>query len=82
MATITVRGLDEALKRKLRIRAANNGRSMEQEVRVILFDTLEGTAKQGTGSLFDEIRADVAELGGADLELPVRELIGEPLEFD
>ncbi|MYB15647.1 MAG: plasmid stabilization protein [Chloroflexi bacterium] len=82
MATITVRGLDEALKRKLRIRAANNGRSMEQEVRVILFDTLEGNAKHGTGSLFDEIRADVAELGGADLELPVRELIGEPLKFD
>ena len=31
MASITVRNLDEDLKRRLRIRAAENGRSMEQE---------------------------------------------------
>ena len=33
MASITVRNLDDSLKRRLRIRAAENGRSMEQEVR-------------------------------------------------
>ena len=36
VASITVRNLDEGLKRQLRIRAAENGRSMEQEVRSIL----------------------------------------------
>ena len=36
MASITVRNLDEDIKRRLRIRAAENGRSMEQEAREIL----------------------------------------------
>ena len=36
MASITVRNLDDGLKRRLRIRAAENGRSMEQEAREIL----------------------------------------------
>src|SRR5262245_24720112 len=36
MASITIRQLDEALKKRLRLRAANHGRSMEDEVRVIL----------------------------------------------
>ena len=36
MASITVRNLDDDLKRRLRIRAAEHGCSMEQEVREIL----------------------------------------------
>src|SRR5215813_2992589 len=36
MASITIRQLDEALKKRLRLRAASHGRSMEDEVRVIL----------------------------------------------
>jgi phosphopantothenoylcysteine decarboxylase/phosphopantothenate--cysteine ligase len=36
MASMTVRGLDDDLKRRLRLRAAQNGRSMEDEVRTIL----------------------------------------------
>jgi phosphopantothenoylcysteine decarboxylase/phosphopantothenate--cysteine ligase len=36
MASITIRGLDEALKQRLRLRAARNGRSMEDEARTIL----------------------------------------------
>jgi len=36
MGAITVRQLDEATKRNLRIRAAENGHSMEQEARNIL----------------------------------------------
>src|SRR5437588_12563749 len=36
MASITIRQLDEALKKRLRLRAAGNGRSMEDEVRTIL----------------------------------------------
>jgi phosphopantothenoylcysteine decarboxylase/phosphopantothenate--cysteine ligase len=36
MASITIRQLDEDLKRRLRLRAAKNGRSMEDEARTIL----------------------------------------------
>ena len=36
MASLTVRQLDEKLKKLLRMRAARHGRSMEDEVRVIL----------------------------------------------
>ena len=36
MASITVRNLEESTKRKLKVRAAENGRSMEQEAREIL----------------------------------------------
>src|SRR3954466_14236320 len=36
MASITIRQLDDDLKRRLRLRAARNGRSMEDEVRTIL----------------------------------------------
>ena len=38
MASLTVRQLDETLKKLLRLRAARHGRSMEDEVRVILRD--------------------------------------------
>jgi len=36
MASITIRQLDENTKKRLRLRAANHGRSMEDEVRTIL----------------------------------------------
>src|SRR5215475_9595761 len=38
MASLTIRKLDEALKTQLRLRAAANGRSVEDEVRTILRD--------------------------------------------
>jgi phosphopantothenoylcysteine decarboxylase/phosphopantothenate--cysteine ligase len=43
MASLTVRQLDEALKKQLRMRAARNGRSVEDEVRTIL----RGAAAEG-----------------------------------
>ena len=36
MDSITVRNLEDGLKHRLRIRAAENGRSMEEEARDIL----------------------------------------------
>jgi phosphopantothenoylcysteine decarboxylase/phosphopantothenate--cysteine ligase len=36
MASMTIRGLDDGLKQRLRLRAARNGRSMEDEARTIL----------------------------------------------
>src|SRR5436305_14704128 len=36
VASLTIRKLDDAIKAELRLRAARNGRSVEDEVRVIL----------------------------------------------
>jgi plasmid stability protein len=36
MSDLLIRGIDDKLKRKLRLRAAENGRSMVEEVRQIL----------------------------------------------
>src|SRR3979411_1636081 len=43
MASITVRQLDDRLKRLLRLRAAKSGRSVEDEVRTILREATEET---------------------------------------
>jgi phosphopantothenoylcysteine decarboxylase/phosphopantothenate--cysteine ligase len=42
MASITIRGLDDDLKQRLRLRAARNGRSMEDEARTILREMAAG----------------------------------------
>ena len=46
MASLTVRQLDERLKKQLRLRAARNGRSVEDEVRNILRDAAEGSGAE------------------------------------
>src|SRR5271155_2628936 len=46
MASLTVRQLDDKLKRLLRLRAARHGRSMEDEVRVILRQAAEETGHE------------------------------------
>jgi len=50
MASLTVRQLDERLKKLLRLRAARNGRSVEDEVRTILREAAEtdGAAPEAT----------------------------------
>jgi len=45
MASLTVRQLDDKLKRLLRLRAARHGRSMEDEVRVILRQAAEDAGR-------------------------------------
>jgi phosphopantothenoylcysteine decarboxylase / phosphopantothenate---cysteine ligase len=42
MASLTIRKLDEAVKTYLRLRSASHGRSVEEEVRVILRETIAG----------------------------------------
>ncbi len=70
MATLTIRGLDEETHARLRVLAAQHGRSMEAEVRAILTERLASPAAEyGLGS---RIHARFAALGGADLDLPAR----------
>src|SRR6266849_4893529 len=45
MASLTIRKLDDAIRDELRVRAARNGRSVEEEVRVILGELLQGRSE-------------------------------------
>jgi phosphopantothenoylcysteine decarboxylase/phosphopantothenate--cysteine ligase len=48
MASLTIRKLDETVKAYLRLRSAGNGRSVEEEVRVILRDLIQSRAESPT----------------------------------
>ncbi|QFZ91204.2 FitA-like ribbon-helix-helix domain-containing protein [Synechococcus elongatus] len=51
MASLTVRNLKESVKASLRLRAARNQRSLEEEVRLILEQAVEPEADEfGLGS--------------------------------
>jgi plasmid stability protein len=81
MASITIRKLPEETKRKLKIRAAENGRSMEQEAREILRIELSKPAPAAarTGKdLVDAIRRRFAPYGGVELEIPPRGPVRDP----
>lgn len=80
MASITIRNLQDDVKRRLRIRAAEHGRSMEEEAREILREGL-GEAKTAN-NLAAAIRARVAPLRGVTLDLPPREPMRDPPAFD
>ena len=82
MASITVRNLDDDLKNRLRIRAAENGRSMEQEVREILRSALEVDRVSPAKGLATAIHERFAPLGGVELQLSPREPMREPPPFD
>jgi plasmid stability protein len=81
VASITIRNLDEALKSRLRVRAATHNRSMEDEARDILRNVLsaEAVASPQMGSA---IHALFAPLGGLDLPAIEREPMREPPDFD
>jgi antitoxin FitA len=72
MATLTIRDLDEGLKRSLRMRAASQNRSMEEEARQILRAALQDAAP-AADDLATRIRARFAGLGDVDLPLALRE---------
>jgi antitoxin FitA len=74
MATLTIRQLDDKTKSKLRVRAAQHGRSMEQEAREILRSALR-TSPAARENLGKAIRERFAPLGGVELELPGRDPI-------
>jgi plasmid stability protein len=79
MSSITVRNLEPEVKRRLRIRAARNGRSMEDEVRLIL----RGAARQpeSATNLVEAIRNLFEPFGGVVLDIPPRERMRPPPDF-
>ncbi|OEC33627.1 Plasmid stability protein [Pseudomonas cuatrocienegasensis] len=80
MASITIRNLDDDLKAQLRVAAASHGRSMEEEARVIIRQALLKTG--ASGGLGSRIHARFAAIGGADLEVPVRQNKARAASFD
>ncbi len=81
MASITIRNLDEALKSRLRMRAAIHNRSMEDEARIILRNVLSAEAVEAS-QLGSAIHALFAPLGGLDLPAIEREPMRERPGFD
>ena len=81
LASITIRNLDDDVKTGLRIRAAGNGRSMEEEVRLILREAVGADAvpAKGLGTAIHEL---FKPFGGVELELPPRGPMREPPRFD
>jgi len=77
MASLTVRNLEEALKARLRIRAASRGRSMEDEVRHILRAALN-ESRLTSPDLGARIRRRFASLGDVQLPIAAREAVREP----
>lgn len=76
MASITIRNLSDGLKRRLRIRAAGNGRSMEEEAREILRHAVGEQAMPE--NLGEVIHRRFAALGGVELDLDPREPMPQP----
>lgn len=72
MASLTIRGLDQETKTRLRVRAARHGRSMEAEARHILADALVANEDAPSTGLGSRIHARFAALGGLDIDLPTR----------
>lgn len=80
MATITIRNLDDDLKVRLRLKAANHGHSMEEEARLILRRALVSPSEsRGLGS---RIRSRFADGGGVELNLPKRDEKARSVDFN
>jgi plasmid stability protein len=77
MASLIVRNLSDALKAKLKLRAAHNGRSMEEEVRVILSEALSQDDPVRT-HLAERIHRRFTGLNGFDLPEIAREPVRQP----
>jgi plasmid stability protein len=73
MASITIRNLDDELKARLRLRAAQHGHSMEEEVRGILRQILSTSADASlplAQRIHDRFAAVYQQHGAVD-ELPI-----------
>jgi antitoxin FitA len=80
MASMTIRNIDEHLKQRLRTRAAEHGRSMEDEARDILRSAL-ATKPSATSNMAAAIRRRIQPVGGVELEIPPREAVRSPVDF-
>ena len=79
MAALNIRNLDETVKRRLQIRAARHGRSLEAEARAILAEAVREPAD--SAGLFTALPDRFVTLGGVDLQLPGRDEPARAADF-
>lgn len=79
MASITIRNLDDETKRRLRIRAARQNRSMEEEARTILRTALQSDSQQV--HIVNRIRELFAGENSVELPLPLRDHNVRDIDF-
>src|ERR1700737_1525732 len=70
MAQVIVRNLQDAVKRKLKQRAARHGHSMEEEIRDILCDAVKDAGRRRGGFGTEAVKL----FKGIELEEPIPEL--------
>ncbi|MBA8899464.1 plasmid stabilization protein [Phyllobacterium sp. P30BS-XVII] len=80
MASMTIRNLDDQLKTRLRIQAAQHGKSMEDEARDILRAALS-REPAAPANLAEAIQERFKALGGVDLPIAPREAARKPVDF-
>ena len=76
MASLTIRNIENSLKECLRVRAARHGRSMEEEARQVLRQSL--LREESTIGLGTRIAPRFSEVGGVDLPEVTRSLPRRP----
>ena len=79
MAVVTVRNLPEETHRALKLRAAQNGRSTESEIRHILDDVARPKARLKIGS---RLSAFGKRLGRLDLDVSSDQTPTKPAVFE
>ncbi len=79
VAALNIRNLNETVKRRLQVRAARHGRSMEAEVRAILEEAVREPAD--SAGLFTALLDRFGALGGVDLDLPGRDEPARAADF-
>lgn len=72
MASLLIRNLPESTKKALRLRAAANNRSMEEEARQILDTELTRDRRKPGEGLGSWLTRRFAEIGGGELLIPPR----------
>lgn len=68
MAVLTVRNLPDDVHRALRVRAAQNGRSTEAEIRDILVKAAKPVDRLKLGSLLTSIAREAGSLSDAEAD--------------
>ena len=86
MHSIAIRQIDDALKKRLRIEAARQGLSMEEQARRILRAGLTGVSEKPAGAarhthLANRIHARFSAAGGVDLPSVPRTAARPPVKF-
>ena len=79
MPSLNVRNLSDQTHKALRIRAAQHGRSVEAEIRVILDNAVNPRETIGLGSMLTAIGRD---FGGVDIDIARDKTPAEPAKFE